>query len=55
MDKETKKKLTELIESSIKAEGAFFEHYDKYDRKGRVLWEKRNSTRKKLDEFISKL
>lgn len=55
MDKETKKKLIELIESSIKAEGAFFEHYDKYDRKGRELWEKRNSTKKELDEFVYKL
>lgn len=52
IDERVRSKLNRLIDEAIKAEGAFFEHYDKYDKEGRKLFEARDKARKELDEFV---
>lgn len=52
MDERTRSKLNRLIDEAIKAEGAFFEHYDKYDKEGMKLNEARKRTREELELFV---
>lgn len=55
MNQIVKSILLRLTEEAIKAEGAYFEHYDKHDKEGQKLKDARKKAKKELTEFIEAL
>ena len=55
LSKAQKEKLIQMVEAAIHIEGAAAEHFDKYNKKGRELYEARGKIQKELFDFIKEL